>query len=1217
MKRTKKIICIFLTAALLIGIVPAVASNIFAPDYVEWDDVDELVDMKQSKQIDTIVFEESSDALRDIRGSGILPGGAPWTLFYDGVLEIGSGGIDVLWRPMFGVGTGAWGNAVEFVERIIITGEVSAGPRLSGLFASLFNLTDIEGLDYFDTSAVTDMSLLFYGTTKLTNLDLSSWYTGNVTNMSGMFTGTSSLTNLNIGNWDTSKVTHMSSMFEGAYYISSLDIGGWDIGSVTTMNQMFYGVGARSDIPTTIDLSNWDTGNVRSMGEMFRDSNLQIHGLSNWNTENVTSIGAMFENTRFADTDMDLSNWDISNVSGTTGIGRVFSGSNITSLDISGWDTRNMVGIFQFGRMFENTNYLRELTLGENFRFLANPGLAHVQNNETYTGFWIHTGSGETRTSVQLMENDFTPGTWMWQTHYGQWEIGFDAMGGIVSPEVGITRADGRLIYLPTPTKTGYTFEGWFTEAVGGNLITTATVFTSDNIIFAQWEAIENPQMVTVMFEGPRETVGTLVGETTAKVPIGGSLTAEQIPTPVVTSPSRCCGGWLFGGWRSPQFCEWRHFSSDCLKSLVITETTVFFADFGMLTVHCAITFLWNYDREGFNAFAWFSGHEPFPPSPPSREGFKFLGWTTDAAGYNAFDIDIDLEYWLMFGEGCIYVYAQWEKYNTASEDVFQLTIRNFPSEERMGMMPGEMTVRGQTASGPRQFNSPLNLKPGIVAFSHFLGWATSESNFAVAEGMDWYVAVYLGYIIELTLDHMPAHDLTVYAVWGFYSIHARIVTVGNLPNHVRPPDQTLRKLINTDDITEPITIFAGTAPERYDFLGWVEVSAFPAVGDNVNQIPGLVSSRTHSFVGTWDRGWSMHWVALWGNADTGIIGEPRSEWTPPAELPPIEDDNDTEYPPCDNGACEEPYEPQGQYPPSNGDGADSGEPPPGGNVTGSPPIGGPGWFGGGAGQGVTTVVEMEEEDVPLAEMNYDGIHYAFMIGFEDGTVRPMAEVTRAQMATMLLRVMSDEQRTRYWTWNNPFADVPEDSWFNNAVSTITNAGIMVGASDDLFMPNRAVTRAELAATIVRHMGAAPVVELTQFNDIAGHWAENYINAAAYNGWFSSSIVENGGQFEPDRVITRAEAASVINRALGRMPYNPEALLPGMRTWPDNANPDTWYYLYMQIATNSQRATANEDGIRQAWTELIGAERNWRLLERFRARPEDILPEADEIEQDD
>jgi len=275
------------------------------------------------------------------------------------------------------------------------------------------------------------------------------------------------------------------------------------------------------------------------------------------------------------------------------------------------------------------------------------------------------------------------------------------------------------------------------------------------------------------------------------------------------------------------------------------------------------------------------------------------------------------------------------------------------------------------------------------------------------------------------------------------------------------------------------------------------------------------------------------------------------------------------------------------------------------------PPTGGNGFGGGGSGGSTITVptqvVEVEEDEVPLAQ--WDGVHHAFMVGFADGTIRPMAEVTRAQAATMLFRLMSDEDRTRQWTQNNQFSDVLITNWFNNAVSTTASTGIFAGMTGGTFMPNQAVTRAELAVMIVRFVEAEPVSGAPQFNDITDHWAQYYINAAAQSGWVIGTDASRG-QFRPDETITRAEAAATINRALSRLPQSPDELLLEMRTWSDNSNPNAWYYLYIQEATNSHYYKMHEDGVHHSWVKLVSPEHQWSLLERPESQPEDILSET-------
>jgi hypothetical protein len=256
-------------------------------------------------------------------------------------------------------------------------------------------------------------------------------------------------------------------------------------------------------------------------------------------------------------------------------------------------------------------------------------------------------------------------------------------------------------------------------------------------------------------------------------------------------------------------------------------------------------------------------------------------------------------------------------------------------------------------------------------------------------------------------------------------------------------------------------------------------------------------------------------------------------------------------------------------------------------------------------------VIEIAEKAVPLA--GYQGIHVAYLIGFEDGTIRPRAEVTRAQVATIFFRLMSDQERASQWTQTNQFSDVVLSNWHNNAVSTATNAGIFTGMPDGSFQPNRTITRAELAATIVRYMGLAPNNGAAQFNDIEGHWAQGYINTAALQGWVMGDT-GLGGAFDPNRAVTRAEAAAMINRAFDRLPESTEDLLSEMRTFTDNANPDAWFFLHIQEAANSHTFMMKDDGIHETWVELLAPEIRWELLERPDSRPDDVTVDVTSAE---
>jgi len=281
---------------------------------------------------------------------------------------------------------------------------------------------------------------------------------------------------------------------------------------------------------------------------------------------------------------------------------------------------------------------------------------------------------------------------------------------------------------------------------------------------------------------------------------------------------------------------------------------------------------------------------------------------------------------------------------------------------------------------------------------------------------------------------------------------------------------------------------------------------------------------------------------------------------------------------------------------------------PPYDSETESPPAGGGGGSGGGWWSSTTTRPAPQTQqitEIAIETGSVSGVHHAFLIGFEDNTVQPGAVATRAQVATIFFRLMSDSDRARFWRQDNPFSDVELNDWFNNAVSTTSNAGIFIGMPDGTFQPHREVTRAELTAAVIRFIDMSENnAGENLFNDISDHWAAGYINIAARNSWVIG-YEGIGGHFLPNNAVSRAEAVAIVNRVLGRLPESASDLLPGMLTWTDNANPNAWYYLYIQEATHSHYYVRVEDGIHEIW-ELLITPRAWEVLERPDSRPEDI-----------
>ena len=214
--------------------------------------------------------------------------------------------------------------------------------------------------------------------------------------------------------------------------------------------------------------------------------------------------------------------------------------------------------------------------------------------------------------------------------------------------------------------------------------------------------------------------------------------------------------------------------------------------------------------------------------------------------------------------------------------------------------------------------------------------------------------------------------------------------------------------------------------------------------------------------------------------------------------------------------------------------------------------------------------------------------HFAYVQGYPDGTVKPAGNITRAETAAILFRLMDDASRKTYYSTKSGFRDVASGSWYNTYVATLNNAGVITDSSNGYFRPNEAITRAELAAMLAKFSettGAA-----NYFNDVsAKYWAANAIAICAKLGWITGYP---DGTFRPDKNVTRAELMAMINRATGRAPKSADAFLPGMKTWIDNTT-DKWYYLDVQEATNSHSYTVKGS---ETWTALT-SDPNWSLYE--------------------
>ncbi|NLY19833.1 MAG: DUF1542 domain-containing protein [Tissierellia bacterium] len=219
--------------------------------------------------------------------------------------------------------------------------------------------------------------------------------------------------------------------------------------------------------------------------------------------------------------------------------------------------------------------------------------------------------------------------------------------------------------------------------------------------------------------------------------------------------------------------------------------------------------------------------------------------------------------------------------------------------------------------------------------------------------------------------------------------------------------------------------------------------------------------------------------------------------------------------------------------------------------------------------------------------------HFAYIVGYPDGTVRPQGEITRGEVATIFFRMMTESARENYWSQENTYSDVKTRDWYNNAISTLSKTGAITGYPEGDFKPNASITRGEFATMASRFLADYGSLTNYKFTDIKGNWAKSEIEKLASHGLISGYP---DGSFKPNQVITRAEAATLVNAILERTP-DKDKLLENMIKWPDNMNTEKWYYAQIQEATNSHEYDRTNKSYRETWTKLLEV-RDWVALEK-------------------
>ena len=520
----------------------------------------------------------------------------------------------------------------------------------------------------------------------------------------------------------------------------------------------------------------------------------------------------------------------------------------------------------------------------------------------------------------------------------------------------------------------------------------------------------------------------------------------------------------------------------------------------------------------------------------PTKDGYKFLGWFTEAG--EAFDLSSTIT-------KSMTLTAKWERLS------YPVTLRyNANTTDEVTNMPEPLE---QTKDSDETGNAEFNISgmiPGRAGY-RFLGWAVNKPDAAEDD-----IRFKAGEPSIFVVNYQD--DITLYAVWQ------ELYTVTYSYDPSLPPEVQATIPVNNDTYTVGQMVTTAAKPDSvrvgeyiWTFKTWkldgVEVAPN-------TQVP-MVSGGLH-FEGIWETKLIHYSLTIQYVDKKGKeLAESHMDLLSKGEAYKVDS-------PKIKG-----------YKLKNKDDAVIKGTMPGRNLTievvyikKST----------GGGSGTIDSPNKPTTKAPALTLNTDD-HFAFINGYPDGSVQPEGNVTRAETAAILYRIMGDACQSYYKTNSSSYSDVARGDWYNTYVATLENAGVIVDTrTNGKFRPNDAITRAELASMIAQFAGLESA-SAAKFNDVGSrYWAAEEIAIAAKMGWINGYP---DGSFRPDRNVTRAELMAMVNRALGRTPKSEDDLLSGMKTWRDNANVNAWYYLDVQEATNDH--TYTKSGTHETWKKLL------------------------------
>lgn len=673
-------------------------------------------------------------------------------------------------------------------------------------------------------------------------------------------------------------------------------------------------------------------------------------------------------------------------------------------------------------------------------------------------------------------------------------------------------------IALATPTREGYTFKGW---SVQEDKPTALDASNGAGTLVKDSFYVRNDTIFTAQWE---PEIYTITYEYNDKDIKNKTELQPKNPNSYTIEDAITLNDITAAGEHGKQFVEWR---CDLNKDGVAeTITEIPKGTTGNLTISAHWNYPVNYtvfDKNGDKIDSLSKTEYVFEDVLRSEEGYKLTALTQDGYTFDGWyqdDDDLGKTEKLIEGQ-TLKTAKKWELYGKLTPNEYTVTFD--PNAEGASVDPTNKIVTFDAAYD----TLPTPTREGYT----FEGWYLSKTEFTDANKVEATT------IVKTPGDHM------LYANWA-----ANTYTVTFNPNADDATVAPTSKLVTFDAAYGELPT---PTRENYRFVGWY------LNGVRVTKDTIVKTTENHTLRAAWSRSYhalTINYVDKKGNpvADSYeasvALGADFSVTSPDVKGYKLRDKDDAVI---EGTMTAEGYTYDVVYVKKSS---------------------------GGSG------VQIESPNKPKKDnslkFNTED-HFAFVNGYPDGTVKPTGDVTRAEVAAILYRVMDADCVKTYETTRCSFSDVVRGDWFNTYVATLENAGVIVDTrTNGKFRPNEAITRAELAAMLAQFADIKSAAN--SFNDVsARHWASDEIAVCAKMGWINGYP---DGSFRPDATITRAEMMAMINRALDRTPKSVSDLLSGMKTWSDNANTGAWYYLDVQEATNSH--TYTKSGTHETWKKL-------------------------------